>query len=89
MAKYMAIVDHTASFLLGGLFTRKRLSENAKEALPVITVDSLHTYSAHLKSSVETYFKLSTPDRSDYSATEKILLERLGRLRGYSASPSC
>lgn len=87
MSKYMTVIDNASNFLLGRLFTRKRLSENPKDPLPNITSDSLHDYAAHLKSSVEIYFKISTPDRSDYSAAEKILLERLGRLRGYGASP--
>lgn len=47
----------------------------------------LHDYAQDLRSSAETYFKLSTPENSGYSDIEKIFLERLGRLRGYGASP--
>jgi hypothetical protein len=47
----------------------------------------VHEYASHLKQSVQIYFKLSTPESDGYSTGEKILLERIGRLRGYGASP--
>lgn len=81
--------------MLSKLFTRRRLSSNLNNDtvdfinydLPIIDVNFLHQYAGHLKRSVEIYFKLSTPEADGYSQNEKIFLERLGRLRGYGASP--
>ena len=87
MARYSLVNDRTSGFLLGRLFTRKRIEEETSEKLPVISAQTLQQYAAHLKWSIETYFKLSTPELSDYTSGEKIVIERLGRLRGYDASP--
>ena len=87
MSKFMDIVDNTPAFLLGKLFTRKRLVEDNGEGLPHIDANALHQYAAHLKACAEKYFKLSTPDASEYISKEKVLLEQLGRMRGHEASP--
>ena len=87
LARYALVHDQTSAFLLGRLFTRKRIEEETSEKLPEINAQSLQQYAAHLKWSIETYFKLSTPEKSDYTSNEKMVIERLGRLRGYDASP--
>jgi len=55
--------------------------------LPALTPDLIDTFAHHLKSSVQLYFKLSTPAQSDWTEKEKIELERIGRLRGHSPIP--
>lgn len=87
MSTYMRVLDNTAYFLLTHLFTRKRGLVGSAVQLPEINSAFLYEYTAHLKSAVEVYFRLSTPDQSNYSAPEKTLLERIGRLRGYGAGP--
>lgn len=87
MARYSLVNERTSAFLLGRLFTRKRIEEETSEKLPEINSQTLEQYAAHLKWSIETYFKLSTPEQSDYTSNEKIVIERIGRLRGYDASP--
>lgn len=75
-------VSDPSDFLLRTYFTRKRLSMEDSEPLSMAT---LHQYASDLRESAQTYFKLSTPERSGYSDSEKISLERLCRLRGYEA----
>jgi len=81
-----AVIDDPSDFLLRQHFTRRRLQVTGNGETP-ITAQMLQEYAADLRVSAETYFKLSTPENSGYSDTEKIFLERLGRLRGYGVSP--
>ena len=81
------IIENQSFFLLAQLFARRRLANVTSDGYPSLDAQLLHQYSAHLKRSVEIYFKLSTPEVDGYSKDEKILLERIGRLRGYGASP--
>lgn len=76
-------------FLLQELFTPKRLlaTGESEKVLPQIDHNFIYEYSQHLKSSIELYYKISTPADSGLSEVEKIYLERIGRLRGYEASP--
>lgn len=88
-AKFMhmsyAVLEEPSNFLLGMHFTRRRLATfNTEEPL---TASELQEYATDLRSAAEVYFKVSTPANSGYSDPEKIYLERLGRLRGYDASP--
>lgn len=87
VSRYALVVDRTSAFLLGRLFTRKRIFEDVAEKLPLIDVECINKYVSHLKAAVETYFELSTPDQSGFTDSEKVALERLGRLNGYDASP--
>lgn len=89
-AKFMgasySVMEDPADFLLRSHFTRKRLlASQAKEA-PLLP-SHLQEYANDLRSSAETYFRLSTPALSGYSDGEKVALERLGRLRGYGSGP--
>ncbi|MCO5110789.1 MAG: DUF262 domain-containing HNH endonuclease family protein [Burkholderiaceae bacterium] len=88
-AKFMhlsyAVLEEPSHFLLRMHFTRRRLLPSDSEE--AITAAILQEYAADLRSTAETYFKISTPSNSGYSDAEKIYLERLGRLRGYDASP--
>ena len=88
-AKFMrfsyAVLEEPSHFLLRMHFTRRRLIPSDSEE--AITAAILQEYAADLKSTAETYFKISTPSTSGYSDSEKIYLERLGRLRGHDASP--
>jgi hypothetical protein len=83
------IIADPSSFLLSQLFARRRLAMAGivDDGYPTLDADLLHQYSAHLKQSVEIYFKLSTPEVDGYTQPEKIMLERIGRLRGFGASP--
>ena len=88
-AKFMhlsyAVLEDPSHFLLRMHFTRRRLFPSDSEE--AITAAILQEYAADLRSTAETYFRISTPSNSGYSDAEKIYLERLGRLRGYDASP--
>lgn len=81
-----AILEGSSNFLLRNHFTRRRLLLSEENKNP-LTATMLQEYAADLKSAADSYFKLSTPSCSGYSDMEKIYLERLGRLRGYGASP--
>lgn len=89
-AKFMGlsyeVLEESSDFLLRNHFTRRRLqsTEGGKDPLTAVV---LQEYAADLRSAADTYFKISTPSCSGYSDLEKIYLERLGRLRGYGASP--
>ena len=85
-ARSYAAIDDPSMFLLRHYFTRRRLSE-AEDSVPAIDASELQKYSDDLRKSAETYFKLSAPGASGYTDPETISLERLGRLRGYGASP--
>ena len=80
------VLEDPSDFLLRNHFTRRRLRSSEENEDP-ITSTMLQDYAADLKSAAETYFKISTPSSSGYSDTEKIYLERLGRLQGSGASP--
>jgi hypothetical protein len=81
------VVENPSTFLLAVLFARRRLTSTDHDGLPHLDPNLLHEYSSHLKKSVQIYFKLSTPEVDGYSDNEKVLLEQIGRLRGYGASP--
>ena len=81
-----AVLEDPAEFLLRNHFTRNRLLAATKGDTP-LTAKSLQEYASDLRSSAETYFKISTPATSGYTDTEKVFLERVGRLRGYGAGP--
>lgn len=85
-ARSYAVVEESSHFLLRFYFTRRRLS-SAEDDLAVIDAGELKRYAEDLRNSAETYFKISTPETSGYSLPEIVSLERLGRLRGYGASP--
>lgn len=85
-ARSHAVVEEPSQFLLGHYFTRRRLNEG-DESMPAIGAADLQKYADDLRRTAETYFKLSTPEISGYSDPETVSLERLGRLRGYGASP--
>lgn len=85
-ARSYAVVEESSHFLLRFYFTRRRLS-SAEDDLAVIDAGELKRYAEDLRNSAETYFKISTPEISGYSLPEIVSLERLGRLRGYGASP--
>lgn len=85
--RYLEIMEEFNRFLLDDLFTPKRIRENTpKQTLPQLSKQFIYDYSQHLKASVETYFKLSTPNQSNFTESEKIHLERIGRLRGFAPS---
>lgn len=74
-------------FLLGELFNRKRLFSLENSHLPEISPSFINDFAMSLKRSVETFYGLSTPDDfKGISARERILLERIGRIRGYTPS---
>lgn len=83
---YRFALEHFEGFLLNDLFTPKRLRQGANHNLPELNRTFLYEYSQHIKSSVELFFKISTPEQSAFTASERISLERIGRLEGYSPS---
>lgn len=81
-----SILEDPADFLLRKHFTRRRLkSSNGGD--DCVTAKDLQDYAADLRSAADIYFKLSTPSSSGYTDSEKKLLDRVGRLRGYGANP--
>ncbi len=86
MGQSYTILEDPSDFLLREHFTRKRLRSTGEEH-EAITAQHLQDYANDLRASADTYFKLSTPAQSGFSDPEKILLERLGRLRGFGTSP--
>lgn len=87
--RYVITMDEFGRFLLNDLFASKRVGANTSKRgdLPPLTREFIFDFAQNVKSTVELYFKLSTPSESDFSDSEKIQLERLGRLRNYSPSP--
>jgi uncharacterized protein with ParB-like and HNH nuclease domain len=87
--RFFATMEHYNRYLLNYLFTPKRIGakQSPFDNLPPLTREFIDIFAQHLKSSVELYFKLSTPTQSDWSDREKIELERIGRLRGHCPSP--
>ncbi|MRD71645.1 DUF262 domain-containing protein [Rhodocyclus tenuis] len=87
--RFLVSLDNYNRYLLNYLFTPKRIgNQNPNgEELPPLTADFIELFSQHMKSSVELYFKLSTPAQSDWSDRERLALERIGRLRGYRPAP--
>lgn len=86
--RYETIIENFSRFLLNDLFTPKRLGgkHGKKDDLPVLSREFLHEFSQDMKTSVELYYKLSTPSESGLPEHEKIWLERTNRLLGYSPS---
>lgn len=86
--KFYYIMDGFNRFLLNDLFSQKRIGNtNTKQKeLPPLTREFIFEFSQNVKSSVELYFKLSTPAQSEFAGAEKIQLERIGRLHGHSPS---
>lgn len=84
--RYYVVIEYFGRFLLNDLFTPKRLglTSTKRDELPNLTREFLHEFAQKLKSSVELYYQLSTPSDSPFSDVEKVWLERLGRLLGYS-----
>lgn len=89
MRRFMNNVEDFNRFLLNDLFTPKRLGlrKIASDELPPLTREFIDEFSQSIKTSVELYYKLSTPSQSDFSDPEAIQLERIGRLKGCSPSP--
>jgi hypothetical protein len=83
---HYAVLEEPSEFLLKVHFTRKRL-QSSSDGTPALSAQILQDYATDLRSAAEIYYKLSTPVGSGYSDAERILLERLGRLRGYGPSP--
>ena len=96
LGRYVSHVENYGRFLLNSLFSAKRVAaipagsvkngNGTYEGLPDLTPPFINSFSQHLKDSVELYFKLCNPSQSAFSDAEKIWLERLGRLSGYSPS---
>lgn len=87
---YQMRLEYFNRFLLNELFTPKRLSAKsatANDDLPSLTRQFIYEYSQNLKTSVEYAYHISTPDDSPFYGPEKVLLEQIGRLSGYTASP--
>ena len=87
--KYQKSLELFNKFLLSELFTPKRLNAQlgVEDGYPLLTRRFIYDYSQHLKNCIEKYYKLSTPADSNFSENEKISLERIGRLMGYSPNP--
>jgi len=86
--RYEIAIECFGRFLLNDLFTPKRLNRKLgkKDELPPLSREFLHDFAQDLKASVELYYKLSSPADSNYTGAEKIWLERITRLLGYSPS---
>jgi hypothetical protein len=86
--RYEATIEYFSRFLLNELFTPKRLvlKQSKKDELPGLTREFLHGFAQDMKTSVELYYKLSTPAESGLPNQEKLWLERTNRLLGYSPS---
>lgn len=87
--RFLIAMDTYSKYLLNHLFTPKRIGgiSEIEEDLPPLTADFIELFAQHMKSSVEFYFKLSTPTQSDWTDREKMALERIGRLRDHSPPP--
>ena len=79
-------LEDVGRFLLNNIFSQKRVRALTPDAYPPLTVNFVHTYSQALKNAIKTYYQLSTPSDSTWSDTEKVTLERMGRLRGHAPS---
>lgn len=81
-------IENFSRFLLHELFSQKRLAEkkSVKTSLPTLTHNYIYEFSSQIKSTVELYYNLSSPEDTDYSDEEKIWLSRIGRLEGYYPS---
>lgn len=89
--RHSIAVEDISRFLLGELFTPKRLVTNGgmpsnKSILPPLTRDLIRDFSQQMKDCVELFYKLSTPADSRFPAKEQVWIERIGRLVGYSPS---
>lgn len=86
--KYQATIEYFSRFLLNDLFTPKRLGakHGKNDDLPALTREFLHSFAQDLKTSVELYYNLSTPKDFAVPDQEKLWLERINRLLGYSPS---
>lgn len=86
--RYEASIESFGRFLLNDLFTPKRLNGKPakKDEFPPLSREFLHGFAQDLKTSVELYYKLSSPAESGYPDIEKVWLERINRLLGYSPS---
>lgn len=89
MRRFMADVEDFNRYLLNVLFTPKRIGQqkSVHHDLPELSREFIDDFSQNIKSSVELYYKLSTPAQAEFSDAERIQLERIGRLRGYSPNP--
>lgn len=84
------VMENVGRFLLNDLFTPKRLAQRepgSEDDLPNLTAELIFEYSQHLKSCVQTYYHLSTPDGFHVSDEEQLWLERMGRLMDFNPSP--
>lgn len=81
---FRVVMQQPEQFLLGDLFTRKR--QSGTRALPEVSPAFIKLYADDLKRSADIYFKMSTPEASNFSEFEKITLERIARLRGNDPS---
>jgi uncharacterized protein with ParB-like and HNH nuclease domain len=92
--RYLLTLEEFNRFLLNDLFTPKRISNGVPHKksspsdlqLPALNRPFIYGYAQNLKQAVELYYQLSTPEQSPFPDSEKIALERLGRLRGHSPS---
>ncbi|MEO5971258.1 MAG: DUF262 domain-containing protein [Bdellovibrionia bacterium] len=84
--RFVHTLEESGRFLLNDLFTPKRLGGKVNDDLPPISRNFIYDFSQHIKSSIETYYNLSTPKQSTFTEEEKIQLERIGRLKGFNPS---
>lgn len=89
LRRYHLTLENFNRYLLNELFTPKRIGEKITKGgiTPPLSNSFIDDFSRQLKTSVELYFKLSTPSQTSFDDRERILLERLGRLRGFNPSP--
>lgn len=87
--RYEQALEFIGRFLLNELFTPKRIGMTAakKDDLPPLSREFLFSFAQELKDSVKQFYELSTPADSKLTDPEKIWLERIGRINGYSPSP--
>lgn len=71
-------------FLLNHLFSQKRIFKGGSPmrglTLPNITEKFVYDFSFQLKSSIELYYQLVSPNDSEFRDEEKIILEQVNRL---------
>lgn len=79
--RYVNTMEDFGRYLLNDLFAPKRVGKNSPKRgdLPPLTREFIFEFANNVKSSVELYFKLSTPSESEFSDDEKVQLERIGR----------